>query len=238
MVVIIHSIIDLIIIEALAYFVFIVAGIIHARGYPNWAVRKWIHVAGLTLWAYLAVQYSLFEVLIQVIVFAIILLILSAVPSIKFAFFYISIGKREDESSIEAFANPIITGATIFTILFLTSEMIFIAATLALAWGDGLGEIIGRPFGKHKYYIPFHPQKHTKSFEGSTSVFIGTVMGINVAFFAYGGSSVGLFLVSLITALIVTLFEAIYFPILSKLIDNVLVPSTVALGICIGKLYI
>ena len=236
--VIIHSLIDLIIVEALAYFVFIVAVLIHARGYQNCAVRKLIHVAGLSLWAYLAFQYTLFEVLIQVIVFAIILVILSAVPSIKFAFFYISIGKREDESSIEAFTNPIITGATIFTILFFTSEMIFIAATLALAWGDGLGEIIGRPFGKHKYSIPFHPQQLTKSFEGSTSVYIGTVLGINMALFAYGDLCIGLFFFSLVTALIVTLVEAIYFPILPKLIDNVLVPLTAALGLVIGKLYI
>jgi len=222
----------------MAYTVFMIGGFIHARGYPNWVVRKWIHVAGLTLWAFVFVQFSLLEVLIQVIVFFIILIILSVVPSIKFTFFYISIGKREDESSIEAFANPIITGLTIFTILLFTSEMIFLAATLSLAWGDGLGEIIGRPFGKHKYIIPFHPQNLTKSFEGSISVFIGTILGINFALFAYGSLNVEFFFISLITALIVTFFEAIYFPILSKLIDNVLVPLTAAVGLIIGKEFI
>ena len=235
---IVNFIVDLIIIEAMAYFVFIVAGLIHAKGYPNWVVRKWIHVVGLSFWAYLAIQYTLFEALIQVIVFVIILGVLSIIPSIKFAFFYVSIGKRENESGIEAFVNPIITGATIFTILICTSEMIFLAATLALAWGDGLGEIIGRPFGKHKFVILFHPQKLTKSFEGSASVFFGEVLGINFALFAYGDLSAGLFFVSLITALLVAFFEAIYFPILSKLIDNVLVPLIAASGLFVGKLFI
>jgi phytol kinase len=146
----------------------------------------------------------------------------------------VSIGKRENESNFEAFVNPVITGTTIMTILFFTSELIFLAATLALAWGDGLGEIIGRPYGKHKYTIPFHPQKLTKSYEGSVSVFIGTILGIYVSFYVYGELQSGLFFVSLIVALIVALVEAIYFPILSKLIDNVLVPLSTAIGLIVG----
>jgi len=99
-----------------------------------------------------------------------------------------------------------ISFGTVFLLFFSTPE-IFVAAILAVAWGDAAGEIVGRPFGgkivKRKY--------RSKSFEGSVAVFIFTILSIVVSLLVYSPDTCILCIFSqiLIVAAVSTIAEVL-----------------------------
>jgi phytol kinase len=53
--------------------------------------------------------------------------------------------------------------------IFLPSRPdIFVSAILAVSWGDGAGEMLGRPFGRHNYSVA----GNERSLEGSIAVLV------------------------------------------------------------------
>jgi dolichol kinase len=90
-----------------------------------------------------------------------------------------------------------------------------------VAIGDGLGEFIGKPFGKRKYRITA-----PKSLEGSLGVFLGSFVGAILAFGVLGSESITgwILLVIILASLIAMIIEAVSISFL----DNILMPWAVA----------
>jgi len=70
---------------------------------------------------------------------------------------------------------------TVLAALFFKSPVIVAVGMLPLAYGDGLGAVIGRKFGRHPYRII-----DKKSVEGSLAVFLGTALALVAGMVFYG----------------------------------------------------
>lgn len=70
---------------------------------------------------------------------------------------------------------------TVLALLFFSQPVMIAAGILPLAYGDGLGGVIGKKFGRHKYRV-----FDSKSYEGSLAVFAGTVIAVFAGMVFYG----------------------------------------------------
>lgn len=191
----------------------------------SWFMRKYMHTAGLTIAAFYGGLIQDIDEIIIILISLIIILILLTIPKkIRLYYRFIDLGKRDEENQIEVFLNLTITTAVavILLLLFINSRQIFMAGIFSVAFGDALGEFIGRPYGKHKYKI-FRP----KSVEGSFGVFFGTFVGCVVAFTIFNLFNFNLVLIFIIVSVISMIVEALSF----KFIDNIILPFIVAFSL-------
>ena len=88
-----------------------------------------------------------------------------------------------------------------------TAEYMYIPLMIG-TFGDGFAEVIGVRFGKHKYetYACCSDKKYTRSFEGSSCVFITSI--IMIASFNYNFTTLELILNLILIPPLVTLTEA------------------------------
>jgi len=70
---------------------------------------------------------------------------------------------------------------TALAVLFYKTPIVVAAGMLPLAYGDGLGAVIGQKFGKHPYKIT-----DRKSLEGSAAVLVGAAVAAFAGFAFYG----------------------------------------------------
>ena len=101
---------------------------------------------------------------------------------------------------------------------------------LTMAWGDGMAAIIGQRFGKHTYQV----FQITKSWEGSLAMAGASFLVTGLILWSVEGNSWQIWSISLVVALVATIFEAF-----SKLgIDNLTVPisSAVLCFFCVQAL--
>ncbi len=193
-------------------------------GKPAWSIRKFIHTLGLTiLGVYGSFLDTIEEIFIVLLLFSITLLIFTLIPQIRLFFSLIEMGTREGEKEIESMINTSLTFLSMLVLLLvmIDSKWIFLAGVLSVAFGDGLGEFIGKPYGKHKYKV-FAP----KSLEGSFAVFIGTLSGIFLSHLFLNSDSLPLNYVAIfiVVSFIAMIIEAISISFL----DNVSMPWIVS----------
>ena len=76
--------------------------------------------------------------------------------------------------------------------------------------GDGLAEIVGKKFGKHKYmtYALFTKKKYERSIEGSLCVLFFSIIGILIGY-EYYDSYIKFFVTIIFLPILVTIMEAI-----------------------------
>ena len=79
------------------------------------------------------------------------------------------------------------------------------AAIFSLAFGDGLGGLIGSRYGKHRYKIPWVKEK---SIEGSLTVFLLSMLSITISQIIFTGHLISVAIIVL-GGIFVTLIEAI-----------------------------
>ena len=152
-------------------------------GIPKWKPRKLVHttigtVVGLTLVGY----SNLSGPLLAAGIFLFILFYSWAHKS-ELIVDLLTAGSREGESKANTFMAgfmAMISFVTVF-LLFYSRPEIFVAAILAVAWGDAAGEALGRPFGgklfKRKY--------RDKSVEGSLGVLLFTTLAVVASLIIY-----------------------------------------------------
>ncbi len=153
------------------------------RGMPNWKPRKMVHISmssviGLTLVLYSNLSGPMFAAGL----FLTVLLYAWAHKSDLISELLVA-GSREEETGLNTFASGFM-GMVAFGaafLLFLPRPEIFVSAILAVSWGDAAGEVFGRPYGGK--FVNWKYRK--KSFEGTVSVFLFTVVGIIVAMVFY-----------------------------------------------------
>lgn len=147
-----------------------------ASGMPHWKPRKLVHIIMGTVIALTVVTYSnLSGPAFAVGIFLTILMYAWAHKS-ELIWELLIAGSREEESKLNTFASGfmgLISFMTVFLVFFARPE-IFVAAILAVSWGDAAGEVIGRPYGgrflKRKY--------RNKSLEGGIGVLLFTALSV------------------------------------------------------------
>lgn len=154
------------------------------HGIENWKARKTVHITMGTIIALTALRYSnLSGPFLAAGIFLTILVYAWAHKSNLITILLVA-GTRESETRFNTLASGIM-GLAGFSIAFMLSvahSSIFVAAILAVAWGDAAGEVIGRTIGG-KYVQGKYGKK---SFEGSLGVFIFGLLSVLVALLAQG----------------------------------------------------
>jgi dolichol kinase len=161
-----------------------VSWLLASRGYKKWIPRKFTHIVMSSLVALALPFYSSLTgpaITIGIFVAGILGASIFGVNLAKAA---LSSGTREDGSRLQTFLAAVFAVASyaLVFILFIDYPAIFVASILAVSWGDGAGEVVGRPFGKHKFHVW---RGKTKSAEGSLAVVLMTFVAIMFAFLLY-----------------------------------------------------
>ena len=172
----------------IASVVLTVAYYMAASGMSNWKPRKLVHIIMGSVIALTVVAYSnLSGPAFAVGIFLTILMYAWAHKS-ELIWELLIAGSRQGESRLNTFAAGfmgLISFATVFLVFFSRPE-IFVAAILAVSWGDAAGEVIGRPFGgrlvKRKY--------RDKSFEGSLGVLLFTTLSVITSLVIFSSDTV------------------------------------------------
>jgi len=152
-------------------------------GMPKWRPRKLVHISmgtvvGLTLVGYSNLSGPSFAAGIFLFI-----LFYSWAHKSELIGELLTAGSRDGETSQNTFMAgfmAMISFGFVFLVFFSRPE-IFVAAILAVAWGDAAGEVLGRPHGgkliKKKY--------RDKSIEGSFGVFLFTTLAVITSLIIY-----------------------------------------------------
>jgi phytol kinase len=171
-------------VDALALASISVSCVLANRGYRKWIPRKFTHVTISSLVALaLPIYDSLTGPTLTIVIFLIVLFG-SSLFGFRATDLALSAGTRDDGSKLQTFLAAflaLVAFAFVF-LTFMSIPFIFVSSILAVSWGDGAGEIFGRPFGKHKFTV-WGGKK--KSVEGSVAVMIMTFMGVVVAYLLF-----------------------------------------------------
>ncbi len=206
--------------------IFLTLGSVYLLAYLNykpWQVRKISHMilhAVLAFFPYFI--DNLFDLIITFSITMVLLLVLSLIPQIQFIPKIIEKCTREGDKNMQMVMNSTITSITVLIVyvLFLDKPYVFTAAFLSVSLGDGLGEMIGRPYGKIKYRI-----FEERSLEGSIAVFLGTAASIFVALAVNKMIAVDIWWKIIVIALIGTIVEACNY----RFMDNVTLPASIVI---------
>jgi len=109
----------------------------------------------------------------------------------------------------------------ILTPLLWSQPAILAASMMPLTWGDSAAGILGKRFGAHKFTI----LGQRSSLEGSLAMFLFGLLGTYFALVLFGQSASMSFVLSLITAFVAAIVEALS----PRGLDNLTVPLVCAL---------
>lgn len=173
---------------------------------PYWIIRKFAHISGIALVAGSMVVLENFWLIWFVFFFGLTVACLLTIPPIRLLTRIASLTTRKEEPNTLIVINVAITALTLMSLYFIPQAQgivqteIFLSSAIVIALGDGLGELIGRPYGMHEYEI-----FNKKSVEGSIGVFLGSFLGM-VGIFLFITEVPWLTL--LIISIVVTFIEA------------------------------
>lgn len=195
-------------------------------GTPKWKPRKLVHigmgsVVGLTLVGYSNLSGPTFALGI----FLFILFYAWAHKS-ELIWDLLLAGSRDGETRSTTFLAGFM-GMASFGIVFLVfywEPAIFVAAILSVAWGDGAGEAIGRPYGGKIIKQKFR----NKSVEGSIAVFLFTALSVVVSLFIYSRETC--IICFLPQIFLIALFATIAEILSIGWTDNFLIPMVTAIS--------
>ncbi len=195
-------------------------------GFKRWQIRKIGHIILHAVVAFFPYFFdNLFDIYVSVLLALGLFLILSAIPQVQYLQRIFKMCSREETNPWELFFNSIFTGITLLVLLWFFKDQdllfVFTASYLTMSLGDGLGEMIGRPFGKIKYKI-----FSEKSLEGSLAVFAGTVIAVTISLAVNSMIMLpGVWWKILVTGVVGAVIEALSF----KFLDNATLPGIIAL---------
>ena len=109
---------------------------------------------------------------------------------------------------------------TALAFLFYDRPLLIAVGMLPLAYGDGLGAVVGLRVGRHPYKI-----MDKKSLEGSTAVFAGTMAAVLFGMVFYGMPFAG----SLWKAVLIGTLVAVVEGLAPKGLDNLAIPAATVL---------
>jgi dolichol kinase len=189
------------------------------RGLPRTYVRDLLHV-GAGVWP---LGWGAWRSPWPPVVVATVgLIVLRAVPLVERRLEAARSLERAVSGEGEAWSGLVLYGfsAAAFTALGLLGRSPFAAAAalLALALGDGIGGLVGRLRGKHRYQVPW---AKTKSVEGTLVVAVFAALGVAIAGLWFGVPISGARVVAAGVA------AAVAEAVAPRATDNLLVPLAV-----------
>ncbi len=200
--------------------------ILKLMGLERWQIRKIGHTILNTVAAFIPYLFTnIFDLFLALIITIGTLLLFSLIPQIRILQRIFFLCSRNDNSPWELFINSTLMGAVMLLILWFFQDNLFVftAAYLTVSLGDGLGELIGKPFGSIKYKI-----LSEKSLEGSLGVLFGSLLGITIALAVNSMLGwPGVWWKIIVVAVISMIVEALSF----SFIDNITLPSSVTLAL-------
>ena len=200
--------------------------ILKALKFEKWQVRKLGHMIVHFVIAFLPYLFSyMISLIVAIVIVGVIIIIISLIPPVRFLQRVYVECTREGEKVIELVINSIATAFAVLLILFVFADKLYIftAAILTVSLGDGMGEMIGRPYGRIKYKI-----FSERSLEGSVFVFIGTFISIVVSFAYHSLLGLeGFWWKAIVLGLIGMVVEACNY----KFLDNTVLPLSIAFGL-------
>ena len=176
-------------------------------GAPIWLARKTSHLVVNSIIALLPYfMTNLFDFIVTFFILLGCVIITSVIPQIRMIKRVYANNLREEEQSKFFTISLILSILTLWLLIFVLHEHphIFTAAYFSLAIGDGLGEVIGKPFGKIHYKIFTE-----KTIEGSIAVFAGIGFSIALSFAIYNTISITYVWIIFVAAVLGTLVEAL-----------------------------
>ena len=197
-----------------------------AGGMPHWKPRKLVHIVMGTVIALTVVSYSsLSGPALAIGIFLTILMYAWAHKS-ELVWELLIAGSREEESRLNTFASGfmgLISFITVFFVFFSKPE-IFVAAVLAVSWGDAAGEVIGRPFGG----ILFSRTYRKKSVEGGIAVLVFSVLSVVVSLILFSPDTIVLQVLPQI--LLIAVFTTVAELLSVGWTDNFFIPMVTAIA--------
>lgn len=196
-----HDVIGLVVSYIYAFGLLALATFIQRwRKYPQEFTRKIVHIgAGMWIFGLLALFDHWYWGIIPTATFIIFNYISYKFKLVK------AMDLSDDSPGTVYFAFSI----TLLLALFWSRNQawIAVAGVMAMTWGDAFASILGRAYGKHRYYI----RRHSRSFEGSAAMFGFSFVAILLvlALMNTGLNAVDVFSFSFFLALIATFVEAI-----------------------------
>ncbi|MFW9851842.1 MAG: hypothetical protein ACFFDS_02785 [Candidatus Thorarchaeota archaeon] len=192
--------------------------------FKKWQVRKLGHMFLHFYVAFIPYFFSnIFDVIVVLLLVVGSIGLLSLIPPINFVQRIYEECTREGEKKwlliINSFSTAIVVLITF--LVFHDRLYIFTSAVLSVSLGDGMGEMIGRPYGRIKYKI-----FEERSLEGSLCVLIGIFVSIIIAFgFNSMINATGFWWKAVVVSIIGMIVEACNY----KFIDNTTLPFSIAL---------
>ena len=200
--------------------------ILKALKFEKWQVRKLGHMIVFFVIAFFPYLFTyMISLIASIAIVGIIVIIVSLIPPLRFLQRVYVECTREGEKVIELVINSIATAFAVLLILFVFADKLYIftAAILTVSLGDGMGEMIGRPYGRLKYKI-----FSERSLEGSLAVFIGTFISIIISFSYHSLLYLESFWwKAFVLGLIGMTLEACNY----KFLDNTILPLSIAFGL-------
>jgi dolichol kinase len=211
----------IVLVDALVFASILVSCLLASRGHKKWMSRKFTHVAiSSTIAMALPIYDNLTGPILTIVIF-LVGFFGSSLFGVHASDLALSAGTRDEGSKTQTFlaaSLALIAFAAVF-FFFVSVPFIFVSSILAVSWGDGAGEVVGRPLGKHKFHIW---RGKTKSVEGSLAVMVMTFVGVIVAFLLFPFSiELGkLLLAAVVVSLAVSAAEVLCV----SWMDNVVIP--------------
>jgi phytol kinase len=109
---------------------------------------------------------------------------------------------------------------TILAYVFFKTPVVIAVGILPLAYGDGLGAIIGTKYGRHGYRLI-----DRKSIEGSLAVFAGTAIAVFAGMVFYGMPAGNVIMEAAVIGAVVAIVEGIF----PNGLDNLAIPLSAVL---------
>ncbi len=194
--------------------------------FKKWQIRKLGHMSLHFYVAFIPYFFTnIFDVIIVVLLVVGILSLLSFIPPIRYLQRLYDDCTREGEKKWLLIVNSFSTGFVVLIIFLVFHDKLYIftSAVLSVSLGDGMGEMIGRPYGRIKYKI-----FEERSLEGSLCVLIGIFVSLIIAFGFHSMLSVtGFWWKAVVVSIIGTIVEACNY----KFIDNTTLPFSIALAL-------
>ncbi|RLG13059.1 hypothetical protein DRN69_06205 [Candidatus Pacearchaeota archaeon] len=191
----------------------------------SWRKRKLDHISFLLyIGALRALNSNFYDILAIFLISVLIVGILSIIPSVKLFDFFVSKDHRIDEPKKELSVNIILTALMLIYVFFITLDVpfAFVGGIMVLSLGDGMGELVGRSFGKSKII-----RNYTKTIEGSLAVFLGSLTALTITYYIYQISIIENFIVIFLLAIFATVLEFIC----KNLFDNLCIPLLISISI-------
>jgi dolichol kinase len=215
-----------IIVDIIGFASLAVSCILAGRGYKRWIPRKFTHITVSSLIALALPLYSNLTGPALTIAVFIVGILGASIFGVNLARITLSAGTREEGNRTQTL---LAAGLALFAyglvfLLFTSSPMIFVASILAVSWGDGAGEVVGRPLGRHKFHV-WHGK--SKSIEGSLAVVLMTFVAVIFAYLMFP-FSIPLSYLLMIGGLVSISVAAIEVICISW-VDNVIIPIVSAI---------